>query len=153
MRTIRDTEAARPSRVARCAGVLATAAVLLSAPGISQAAFTAAATGKMSATTLDLAQPVGTAATSRCTGKDLTITFTTYGYVPRASAFRIEIFQDASGMTPLLAVDRAPNDLSPVTVKLSGAKSVRLYTVRGIYTTVGGKTWAGQPLSGTTVSC
>ena len=153
MRTIRDTEAARPSSVARSAAVLTAAAVLLFAPGIAQAAFTSVAAGKMSTATLDLAQPVGTAATPRCTGRDLTITFTNYGYVPRASAFRIEIFQDANGMTSLLMVDRAPNDLSPITVRLSGAKSVRLYTVRGIYTTVGGKTWIGQPLSGMTVLC
>ncbi|HEU4666840.1 MAG TPA: hypothetical protein VFS79_04185 [Arthrobacter sp.] len=153
MRTIRDTEAARPSRVARCAAVLTAAAVLLFAPGVAQAAFTSAATGKMSAASFDLGQPVGTVATSSCTGRDLTITFTNYGYVPRASAFRIEIFQDANGTTSLLVVDRAQNDLGPVTVRLSGARSARLYTVRGLYTTVGGNTWIGQPLPGTTLSC
>lgn len=63
---------------ARPAAVLAAAAVLLLAPGIAQAAFTTGATCQMSAATFSLAQPVGTAATSSCTGRDLTITFTNY---------------------------------------------------------------------------
>jgi hypothetical protein len=153
VRTIRDTEAARPSGVARSAAVLTAAAVLLFAPGIAQAAFTSVAAGKMSAATFDLAQPVGTVATSSCTGRDLTITFTNYGYVPRASAFRIEIFHDAKSTTPQFVVDRAQNDLTPVTVRLSGTRAPRPYNIRGIYTTVGGNAWIGQPLPGTTVSC
>lgn len=153
MRTIRDTGAARPSSVARSAAVLTAAAVLLFAPGVAQAAFISEAAGKMSAATVYLAQPVGTVATSSCTGRDLAITFTNYGYVPRANAFRIEIFQDANGMTPLLVVDRAQNDLSPVTVRLSGVRFARPYNIRGLYTTGKGNTWTGQPLPGATVSC
>lgn len=153
MGIIRDAEATRPSGVARAAAILAAATVLLLAPGIAQAAFTAVATGKMNTATLDLAQPVGTVATSRCTGRDLTITFTSYGYVPGASAFRIEIFQDANTTTPLLVVDRTQNDLSPITVRLSGGKAPRPYNIRGIYTTVGGNAWIGTHLPGRTVSC
>ena len=153
MRTIRDTEAARPSRAARSAAVLTTAAVLLLAPSIAQAAFNAGVTGKMSAATFSLAQPVGTAATSSCNNRDLTITFTNYGNVPRATAYRIEIYRDASDTVPQFVVDKAQNDYSPITVRFSGTKAPRAYTVRGLYTTVGGNTWIGQTLPGTTVPC
>lgn len=153
MRTIRDTETARPSGVARSAAVLTAAAVLLLAPSIAQAAFTTGTTGKMSASTFSLAQPAGTVATSSCNSRDLTITVTNYGNVPRATAFRIEIFRDSTDTTPQFVVDRAQNDFSPITVKLSGARAPRPYTVRGLYTTVGGNTWIGQPLPATTVSC
>lgn len=153
MRTSGKTESGRPSGFARSAGVLATAAVLLLAPGIAEAAFTAGATGQMNAATLTLAQPVGTVAASSCNGRDLTITFTNYGYVPRASAFRVEIFRDPTDTAPQFVVDRAQNDLSPITVRVSGGRAPRPYNVRGLYPTVGGNTWIGQPLPDTTVAC
>ena len=106
----------------------------------------------MSASTLSLAQPVGTLATSSCQGRDVTITFTNYGYVPRAGAFRIEVFRDANDTAPV-TMDRAPSDFSPIIVRFTGAKAPRPYNVRGLYTTVGGSTWIGQPHAGTTVSC
>lgn len=153
MRTSGNTGPGRHVGFARSAAVLAAAAVLLLAPGIAQAAFTTGAAGQMSAATLTLAQPVGTAATSSCTGRDLTITFTNYGYVPRASAFRVEIFRDPTDTAPQFVVDRAQNDLSPITVRVSGGRAPRPYNVRGLYPTVGGNTWIGQPLPGTTVAC
>jgi hypothetical protein len=153
LRTTGNAEAARPSGFARYAAVVAAAAVLLLAPGIAQAGFTSEATDQMSAATLSLAQPAGTVATSSCNNKDLTLTFTSYGNVPRATAFRIEIFRAASDTTPQLVVDRAQNDLSPITVRMSGGKAQRPYNVRGLYSTVGGNTWLGLPLPGTTVSC
>ncbi|MFX1821252.1 hypothetical protein PV768_15840 [Pseudarthrobacter sp. CC4] len=153
MRNSGNTGSGRHVGFARSAAVLTAAAVLILAPGIAQASFTTGATGHMSTATLSLTQPVGTAATSSCTGRDLTITFTNYGYVPRASAFRIEIFRDPADTAPQFVVDKAQNDLSPITVRLSGARTPRPYNVRGLYPTAGGNTWIGQPLPGTTVSC
>ena len=153
MRTSGNTGPGRLSGFARSAAVLAAAAVLLLAPGAAHAGFTAGATGQMSAATFSLAQPVGTAATSSCSGRDLTISFTSYGYVPRASAFRIEIFRDPADTAPQFVLDKAQNDLSPITVRVSGAKAPKAYTVRGLYPTAGGKTWIGQPFPGTSVAC
>jgi hypothetical protein len=139
VRTRPTASAPHPPRALRYTAVLATAAVLASAPGIAQAVFTSSATGQTSVSTLTLAKPTGAAITATCNnslfqGNRLRISVTSYGTVPGATSLQF-IVKNPSG---------APVTTSGGTYNQNrAAGGIWTAEIRGVYDVPGYPDWTG----------
>jgi hypothetical protein len=119
--------------------MLATAAVLVSAPGIAQAVFTSSATSQIGASTLTLAKPTGATITATCNnsplqGNRLRISVTNYGTVPDATSLQF-IVKNPNG-TPVTTSGGTYN-------QNRAAGGIWTAEIRGVYDVPGYPDWTG----------
>lgn len=145
MRTSRRTATMRPARVLRFVAVPALAAALVCTPGIAQALFTVTAKGTVSASTLALAQPVGSSITITCdSGRKLSATVNSYGTVPGATIIELVVLPPSG---PEIPVSGPTYQLHPA------ARGIWTAQVRGVRTFNGNNTWVGAPSPEQTATC
>lgn len=139
----------RPTWLARATAILVTAAVLMTGPGIAQAAFTARTAGQVSASTLNLSSLTADSVSATCTKADeLKIQLTTP--VDRANYHEIAVkwlgFSLYTG--ELNAANNWTYQRSTVGINLNYAYEISAeYQVRVNGKTV--NTWTGTALKGT----
>ena len=132
------------SRARRAVCATGMAMLLAGAPAIAQAAFSSKASGRLTASTLVLAAPVGASVTATCgSGRSLDVTVNSYGTVPRATSYQF-ILLDPSGAA--VQTTNGTDSARPA------AKGTWTYEVRGNYTAAPGNVWTGVPYQGT-VTC
>ncbi|WP_284764443.1 hypothetical protein [Arthrobacter sp. efr-133-R2A-63] len=144
LRRSRSTaDAGRTPASGRVAAVLAAAAVLVLAPGIAQAAFTGTATGSTSVGTMSMPAPTGASVVAVCpSGRKLSITVVSYGYVPRATGYDFTVTDPSGNNVPTSGASYSQHP---------AAAGTWTYQIHGLYTVSASNVWIGQPFTGTVV--